>query len=230
MAQEVDDSAIDTRSLSQRVYDYLAEEIMCGRFSYGDRLNIKAIARELNVSTMPIRDAMKRLEMENVVDVKPRSTCYIKVPTKKTVRDSIEARKFLEMYAVRTLYPSVPSEQLTGLAELVEQMNHELNDDSGETDLQRYIELDRLFHTELCELANNEYLGRFYREVNLHLNMQYRYGIGAPFNLQVSLADHREILEMLRQNSSRAVTILEEHLNRSRRNILSGSGYQSLAE
>ncbi len=59
-------------SLSRMVYDHLVDQIIRGRISYGDTLNIKAIAREFGVSPMPIRDAIKRLEAENIVAVRPR--------------------------------------------------------------------------------------------------------------------------------------------------------------
>jgi DNA-binding GntR family transcriptional regulator len=221
---------IDTRSLSQQVYDYLSEQIIQGRLSYGQRISMKQIGGELNVSTMPIRDALKRLEMENVVEVKPRSSCYVKVPTKKAVLDSVEARSVIETHALGKILPVVKNDLLGSLRDLVRRMEEEFEVYSRTGDLRQYIELDRLFHREIVSLAGNEYLQRFYREVNMHLNMQYRYGIGAPFNVELTLQDHKDLVRYLAENSRKAVEVLKEHLDRSYRNIISGKKFQSLPD
>ena len=59
-------------SLSDQVYAYLTNKIITGELKFGDRLNIKEIASRLQVSSMPIRDAIKRLEQDRVVVVNPR--------------------------------------------------------------------------------------------------------------------------------------------------------------
>ena len=66
---------IDTSSLVDRVYECLLDQIVTGTIKYGDSISIKRIAAELNVSTMPVREAVKRLEFEQVVSIKPRSSC-----------------------------------------------------------------------------------------------------------------------------------------------------------
>lgn len=220
-------NGIDTRSLSDRVYDYLSEQIIRGEIKYGDRLSLKAIAQRLNVSTMPIRDALKRLQMENVVEVKPRSTCYVELPTKKSVLDAIEARAAIELSAIRKLTRTDYQYDISGLRSLVSQMQDVLSDQK-ERDISRYIDLDRRFHTELCRLSNNEHLQKFYREVNLHLNMQHRYGIGRPVNLNVTFRDHKRIVELLAEKSEEAISLLEAHLQRSRDNITAGEQFQAL--
>lgn len=223
-------NGIDTRSLSDRVYDYLSNQIIRGQIRYGDRLRLKEIAQQLNVSTMPIRDALKRLQMEDVVEMKPRSTCYVKLPTKKSVLDAIEMRKIIEEAALGKLLNRTPPPDLSTMRDLVDQMDDALHGGDDESNIRRYIDLDRRFHMELCRLSENEQLQKFYREVNLHLNMHYRYGIGRQFDLEVTLDDHREIVELLALQSREALSVLDRHLKRSRSNITAGREFQSLPE
>jgi DNA-binding GntR family transcriptional regulator len=88
--------------------------------------------------------------------------------------------------------------------------------------------LDLLFHTELCNLAGNEYLKKFYREVNLHLNMTFIYRIGTPPDIHESFSDHKLFVEKLSGNSQESLDLLEEHLERSRDHIVQGKLFQSL--
>ena len=55
-----------SRSLVDRVYEHLLEQIISGAVRYGDTISIKGVAARLSVSSMPVREALKRLEYEGV--------------------------------------------------------------------------------------------------------------------------------------------------------------------
>jgi len=219
---------IDTRSLSDRVYDYLSDRIIEGAIQYGQNLNIKEIAETLKVSTMPVREAVKRMEMEGVVRITPRSNCCVRIPTKKSILDAFEMRQLIEIHSLSKVYRSVKRADLQDLTGIIERMDSIVAVASNPDSLRQYIKLDRLFHDEICRLSDNEYLDKFCREINLHLNMTYTYGIGVPPDVPRTFADHKSILERLSQNSAEAVAILTRHLKRSGENILNGEVFQSL--
>jgi DNA-binding GntR family transcriptional regulator len=208
-------------SLSRMAYDHLVDQIIRGRISYGDTLNIKAIARELGVSPMPIRDAIKRLEAESIVAIRPRSNCYVRRPSQETVLQAVESRQMLEMFAVQKVYRTVSAADLAPLARILGQMSALVarTGQRGAVDRQ-YIERDHQFHTEICRLAGNEYLQRFYRETSLHLSMSYRYGLSMCHGMRATFDEHRAIFEHLSANSPLAVSLLRAHLEQSRRNIM----------
>ncbi|TVQ40858.1 MAG: GntR family transcriptional regulator [Spirochaetaceae bacterium] len=222
-----------THSLSDQVYDWLSEEIIRGNIQYGDRLNIKSIASRLNVSPMPIRDALKRLEMEKLVIIKPRSTCYVRVPTKRMTLEAVAARRMLELFAVQEIYSSITTAQLGDLKRILDQMAEVLRRGVNRRTravIEEYIELDRQFHTEICALARNEYVNRFYRETSMHLNMSFRYGVGVCHGLEATYRDHQQIYNHLEANSAEAIAVLEEHLLHSRQNILNEPTFQLLED
>jgi DNA-binding GntR family transcriptional regulator len=215
-------------SLSERVYEFLSNQIIEGKIKYGQRINIKAISDKLNVSTMPVRDALKKLELENVVQIKPRSNCFVKIPTKKSILDAVEMRMLLETRAVERILESEEQKDLSRLSEITRYMQKIAEGNLTSAKIQRYIQLDRLFHTELCSLSGNGYLQKFYREVSLHLNMTYIYRIGVQPDIKGTLRNHQDLVERLAENSTRALTVLESHLRRSRKNIIQGELFQSL--
>jgi DNA-binding GntR family transcriptional regulator len=76
---------------------------------------------------------------------------------------------------------------------------------------------------ELCTLADNEFVTKSYKELNIHLNMNYMYDIGIKPNVSQTFKDHIDLVEALERHSPEAVAIIEKHLKISRRNILSGA-------
>jgi DNA-binding GntR family transcriptional regulator len=223
-----DIALLDTRNISDKIYEILTDRILSGEIKYGQVINIKEIATSLNVSTMPVREAIKRLFYENIVAIKPRSNCIIKVPTKKSILDSFEMREILEMNSISKAYADVNESELSTLQQIVDTMQDKISGKNGDAKLLEYIKLDRLFHEEICHIAKNEYIDKFYREVNLHLTMTYTYGIGIPPDMRQTFTDHRRMKELLSRNSYEAVEILQNHLNRSRQNIINGQVFRSL--
>jgi DNA-binding GntR family transcriptional regulator len=106
------------------------------------------------------------------------------------------------------------------MATLVEQ------EADNDTPVPEYVELDHQFHAEICRLAGNEYLERFYRETSLHLSMRSRYAEGICHGVRATYAEHKEILERLEANSPEAVGTLQRHLSQSRQNILREYGLE----
>ncbi len=214
--------------LSERVYDYLCNQVIEGAIRYGERVSIKALSERLKVSTMPVRDALKMLETEGVVQIIPRSSCVFKVPTRKSTLDAFAMREMLELQSMEAIYASIGREELARLGGIVQTMGQALEESPGPEDIRRYIDLDRAFHTELCALSRNEYLVKFYREVSLHLNMTFTYRIGVEPDIAGTYADHRRIVELLRKHSPEVLDLLKGHLERSREEIVNGRLFQSL--
>ena len=219
---------IEYPSLSDVVYEHLSKQIIEGNIKYGEKLNIIAIAERLNVSTTPVRDALKKLEMENIVRIKPRSNCIVAVPTKKSILDAVDMREVLELHAVKLAYRKISENDLRPIREIVDEMKTIIEGTPSGDEINRYIYLDLLFHTELCKLAGNDYLEKFYREVNLHLNMTFIYRIGIPPDINESFADHKQIAKKLAENSPESLDLLQDHLERSRGHIVQGELFRSL--
>lgn len=208
-------------SLSQRAYNRLVDQIIRGRIRYGDKLSIKAIARQFGVSPMPVRDAIKRLEAENIVAVRPRSNCTVRMPTEETILQAVESRQMLELFAVQKVYRTVCEPDLRRLKRIIDLMAEVVATTRQHNGIiPGYIELDHQFHAEICRLAGNEYVERFYRETSLHLSMSFRYGLSMCHGMRATFEEHKAIYRHLASNSQRAVTALRGHLEQSRKNIL----------
>lgn len=218
---------LQTKSLSEQVYEYFTNQIIDGAFEYGSTLSIKQIAADLKTSTMPVREAIKRLQNEGVVTVHPRSRCVLRMPTRESILAASDMRAVVEAYCIGRVIED-RKEDIGPLRELLEKMEGAMALGEEQERLRSYITLDRLFHSELCRLSGNQFAEKFHRELNLHLNMTFVYGLGRPPNLEDTFADHRRIVDCLSRSDPEAARVLGRHLEASRRSISDGATFRSL--
>jgi GntR family transcriptional regulator, rspAB operon transcriptional repressor len=88
-------------SLSDRAYLQIRDEILRGDLSIGDVLSRRKIAERLNMSFLPITEALQRLETDGLVESKPRIGTRVRIPTEQNIRDSYVIREALESQAAR---------------------------------------------------------------------------------------------------------------------------------
>jgi DNA-binding GntR family transcriptional regulator len=202
---------IDTSSLVDRVYEYILERIVTGAIKYGDSISIKDIAGELNVSTMPVREAVKRLEFEQVVSIKPRSSCRVRTPSRKMIMEVYELREVLELYAVQKSSRKVGPEAMGRLREIVEMMRGLSEERDVVAREKKAISLDREFHAELCRLAGNDFLSAYHRQLSLHVNMTLIHEKTYHALEQQWPEIHAEILHCIEEEPGRAPEVLHRH-------------------
>ena len=226
-AAHLDDNLIDTRNLSDRVYDYLTDKILEGSIAYGEKMNPKLIAEKLNVSITPVRDAIKRLEVEGIITVHPRSNSTVKMPTRSSMLDAFEMREMFEKYALEKIYTSVTPEDLDNMKLYIKQMDTCLPINNVESRMAEYVKYDQLFHQEFCILAGNVNLLKMYRTNMLQLNIAMTFRAGIDPDMKQVNRDHRMIFEHLLKNSPKAGEVLMRHLNQCRLNMIEGQLFKS---
>jgi DNA-binding GntR family transcriptional regulator len=109
-----------TESLAGRAYTHIRDEILQGTLAVGDILSRRKLADKLNMSFLPITEALQRLEVEGLVESRPRIGTRVRIPTRQDVLDSYIIREALETQAARLCcekMTSVEREQLTRNAE-----------------------------------------------------------------------------------------------------------------
>ncbi|MGC2401465.1 MAG: GntR family transcriptional regulator [Acidobacteriaceae bacterium] len=88
-------------SLAARAYQQIRDEILRGDLAIGDVLSRRKLAERLNMSFLPITEAMQRLEAEGLVESRPRIGTRVRIPTEQDIRNSYVIREALESQAAR---------------------------------------------------------------------------------------------------------------------------------
>jgi DNA-binding GntR family transcriptional regulator len=89
------------KSLSEQAYQQIRNEILSGDLSIGDILSRRRLAERLNMSFLPITEALGRLETERLVESRPRIGTRVRIPSEQDIRDSNVIREALESQAAR---------------------------------------------------------------------------------------------------------------------------------
>jgi DNA-binding GntR family transcriptional regulator len=204
-------AAAPAKSLVDRVYEHLLEQIITGAIRYGDTVSIKGVAQQLSVSSMPVREALKRLEFEGVVDIKPRSSCTVRVPSRRTILEVYALREALEVYALSCCGANISRASLSRMESIVARMRRlESEEDPGEKE-RKAIALDREFHAEICALSGNELLNSLYRQLTLRVNMTLMHERTFRTMERDWAEMHADVLACLQSDPERAVGLLRSH-------------------
>jgi DNA-binding GntR family transcriptional regulator len=175
------------------------------------------LAETLGVSRTPIREAIRKLELEGLVVMIPRKGAAVANITEKDTKDVLEVRRTLEMFAVEVACDRITEEQLVQLKEAAKDFEA-----SKGGDLIRIAETDMQFHEIIYEATQNERLVQMLN--NLRENM-YRYRIEylKDPNYYDSLeAEHREILSAIElKETEKARICMRNHIDNQQLAVIS---------
>lgn len=139
-------------SVVDRVYAVLRQRIVGGELARGARLRQEALAEELGISRTPLREALRRLAAEGLVEFHPNRGAQVAELSQEAVRSAYEARLILEPGAARLAASRRPAAELEAMHDAVDAQRLA----SG---LEAYAE-SRAFHLALVRASGNAYLVR----------------------------------------------------------------------
>lgn len=149
--------------LSEQAYRCVRDRILRGEYSFGTVINRRELAAELDMSLVPINEAMSRLENEYLIENTPRVGTKVRTPTPRDIRGFWAVREGLETQAAR-LYARVASDrQREELIEMARQLDrmHESTTDADEPEPKGLFEwrcAHMRFHTYIAECTNLPFL------------------------------------------------------------------------
>jgi len=198
-------------SLTDIAYNVLLEGIINQDFKPGVAISIDSLAKQLNMSNTPVREALMRAHGERLVTQKTNHGFVVaNILAASELHQLFEVRRLLEVHALEAA--AITPDALAAVTRLVEQMvvtgNGTVYDDFRE-----YMSLDHQFHRALIELAGNQFLVDAWEDLHVHLHLSRLYtGVGL-FDRNDSTQEHQAIVEAL-QNGDRmaAVSLLNQHI------------------
>ena len=144
----------DYKGKAELVYEKIRQAIMDGILKPGDKLETDQIAETLKVSRMPVREAIKRLQIEGFVEVKPHKEVTVAIVTIEQMRDVLSVRSALEGLAARVASIRIHDDLLNQLWSLYKEMERMV--ESGETE--GLLIKNREFHRSIHDISANKVL------------------------------------------------------------------------
>jgi DNA-binding GntR family transcriptional regulator len=119
-------SPLDSGTLGQRVYQGLRDYLMAGQLQPGRKLTLRELAAALDVSPMPVREAVRRLAAEGALEVLPNRRIRVPVMTKARFRELLRIRVALEGLAMEEAARLIRGEDIDRMEELNRQFTVEM--------------------------------------------------------------------------------------------------------
>ncbi len=191
------------------VFQTLRKAIITGEFAPGERLMEINLANMLGVSRTPVREAIRKLELEGLVIMIPRKGAQVAKITEKNLRDVIEIRIVLEEFGA-----SLACERITEEGRQMLQNLHEKFVKAVETnDILQIAEKDEQFHDGIFHAANNDRLVTIINNLREQF-YRYRFEYVKDISSRSSLiTEHRELMDAIfAGDSARAKELMREHL------------------
>lgn len=152
-----------TSSLRQQAYEYIQAEMLSGRLIGGAQLSELAFASRIGISRTPVREAIRQLEMEGILEQVPRVGTLVRTPVRRDIVELYELREALESFAVaQAARKLVPAElailerlcnEIRMLARRLRQSGLAALDDRR---MRRFLAADMGFHLRLLQAAGNQ--------------------------------------------------------------------------
>ena len=198
------------------VFNTLRQAILRGELKPGERLMEIQLANKLGVSRTPIREAIRKLELEGLVLMIPRKGAEVAEITEKSLKDVLEIRRALEDLAVRLACEKITEEEIAQLKIAGDEFKKVI----GSKDITEVAEADVRFHDVIYEATDNPKL--IYLLNNLREQM-YRYRVEYLKKDEVRpqlLKEHDEIIRFVTEgNKDEAARMVCTHIDNQAKTV-----------
>lgn len=199
------------------VFNTLRQAILKGELKPGERLMEIALAEKLGVSRTPIREAMRKLELEGLVVMIPRRGAQVANITEKDLNDVLEVRIALENVAIEKACTRMSKEDMGRLWLAAKEFERTM----AEGNLVRLAEADVAFHEIIYRASDNKRLNQVLNNLREQI---YRYRVEylkEEETRNVLVKEHEELTKAIRQRDvKKAQEISFRHIENQRRTII----------
>jgi DNA-binding GntR family transcriptional regulator len=216
-------------TLREQAYRYIHGKIATGELTGGSQVSEQSLANEMGISRTPVREAIRQLIMEGLVEQVPRFGTLVRIPDRRELAELYEVREALESYAAAEAARRITPEDLELLTRLYRQMRaiaRRLRT-SGEPalegkPLQQFLAADMGFHLLLIRAVGNRRMLKITADMRVLVQIfGHRRQVHTAKIVLRACRYHRQILEALRTRDAEAArdwTV--RHLHASRRQTL----------
>jgi len=196
-----------TRTVKSGLVELLREAIVCGDYMPGERLRLDDIAAQYEVSTMPVREALRDLETEGLVDLFPHRGAIVTKLSPDELADIYDIRAFLEEKATLAAVPKLTDEVLNKMASLIEDMDKNMDDVCKE------VALNHEFHFTLYEASGRKHLYELNHLLRFKAQHYLRAFIQDLGGMPQAQVEHRAILAACKKgDAEKAASLMYHHV------------------
>lgn len=208
---------MEKKPLLDRVFTILRYDILTGKIPGGTHITESNIAKQLNVSRTPVREAFQRLTQEKLITSLPRAGYIVEDMSDEDIKDLFSARFDIERIVIERAIQYISTEELQMMEENIEKSKASIQLGNFE----KMTDLDMEFHSIIYKASRSKALYRIC--INLSdLTMKYRYGLNLEKDLwNEVIHNHSNIYKaLLSKNQDKAIQALVIHAEQVKIHLL----------
>ena len=203
-------------SLADQVFERLEAEILSGKYQRGEVVTELQLCAELGVSRTPVREALRRLSQEHLIEDSPRGTVVLGV-VRKDFEDMCAIRLRIEGLAVRGFIDNLSEDSLRQLREAVEFQEFYLN----KSDPDHIKAMDSRFHELIYQNCGSAILCDTLSPLHKKVQKFRRLSIEQAGRAETSVREHRAIYEAIAaKDADLAERLMNEHIGNAMQTII----------
>jgi DNA-binding GntR family transcriptional regulator len=208
---------VDRRILHEQVVDLLRERVIEGLLPAGTRLNERVLCEQLGVSRTPLREALRTLAGEGIIELLPNRGAVVAQLSREDVEHAFEL-----MAALEALNGELAAQRATDAErDDLRALHGQMVEAHARGDLPAYYRLNREIHLGIARCARNPLLAGTYERLNGRLHaLRFRTNLD-PDKWEAAVAEHARMIDALdARDGMRLGALLREHLDHKRQAVL----------
>ena len=207
------------KPLRELVFEALREAVISGRLKPGERLMEIQLAEELGVSRTPVREAIRKLELEGLVIMLPRKGAYVADISSRDLVEIFEVRCALERLAAGLAAERITPEELEELESILVRISECV--DNG--DLDKFVEHDIIFHDVLYKVSRNLRLAQIISSFREQIRRFRMDSLAQPGRMKAALEEHKKIVDAISQRDvALAERLAVKHIENAETRLMDG--------
>ena len=185
-------------SLTEKIYHNLRSDILTGIFKDKEELKENTIAKRYGVSRTPVREAIRQLALEGLVDTIPNKGAFVHSIHQKDVNDAYAMRSLLEGLAARWAVANITKEQLEEMEEILYMSEYHRKKENCE----QVYKCDNKFHDLLYAASGSYLLEHTLSTLHEYVQKVRKFVLTDEERAKISFEEHGEILNAIRNRQA----------------------------
>lgn len=208
-----------TKLLSDMVFDHVVTNIVTGELPPSAKISQRDLAQKLNVSQIPVREGMQKLQQEGWIESFPQQGTYVKNHTQQEIADLYQLREMYEGEAARIGCKIWTDDQLSELKKVVDSLQSLSQEENSAT----YVATDVHFHRLLVGLLGNTRMSQMYESILLQSRCFMLYGaVRVSFVCRQGMEEHLDFVShkgvyeaIVQRDEKLSEQLVRDHIRRS---------------
>jgi len=198
------------RTIAQSVAEQIREQILAGEIKGGEPLRQQAIARRFDTSIIPVREALRQLEAEGLVELKSHRGAVATELTLEKAREWINLRRLIETDLISAAIDSISDEDLTRAEQVLDHWGRAMN---RRVDIDKWSDYNFEFHSILYAPAGRPETMKILAVLHQKCDRYIRLQLLSGDHIKRADTEHRALIDLCRSRDKRAAkSLLNEHI------------------